>query len=237
MALVLQGLTSSYLTPNSVRAMRHSRASWTRPTPAVLSLLLLPALTWNASCQAQERANVSPETQAGREIIVELEELRPIRRNRQIHTTNLHFLFRMKSFDIGDFKLYGGLTVSRARGTISYRTGSFEAGTLKDETFDSAATGAGPVLAARVELARSGNVSASLDGSAGVLLYDRDFPAGASRYDFMFRYGPTLSYRLDDRQDLSVTLRGMHVSNGQGFNPHNPEYNAIGVGVQFLGVF
>src|SRR2546426_325052 len=84
--------------------MRHPRARWTCPAPAVLSMLLFPALTGNASCQAQEEANVLPETQAGREIVVELEELGPIKRNRQIHTTNLHFLFRMKSFDIGDFK-------------------------------------------------------------------------------------------------------------------------------------
>jgi lipid A 3-O-deacylase len=200
-------------------------------------MLLLPALAGNASCQAQERANVFPKVQAGREIVVELEELGPIERNRQIHTTNLHVLFRMKSFDIGDFKLYGGLTVSRARGTISYRTGSSEAGTLRDESFESTATGAGPVLAARVELARSGNVSASVQGSAGALLYDRDFPAGASRYEFMLRIGPTLSYRLNDRQDWSLTFMGMHVSNGQGFNTHNPEYNAKGFGVQFSGAF
>jgi hypothetical protein len=200
-------------------------------------MLLLPALTGNASCQPQEKANVLPEMQAGREIMVELQEFGPVERNRKIRTTNLDFLFRIKRFDTPDFKFYGGLTVSRARGTISYRTGSLEAGTLKDETFDSAATGAGPVLAIRAEFAHSGNVSASLDGSAGVLLYHRDFPAGASRYEFMFRYGPTLSYRLNDRQTLSLTFRGMHVSNGQGFNTHNPEYNAMGVGVQFLGVF
>ena len=200
-------------------------------------MLLLPALTGNASCQAQEKANVLPETQAGREIMVELQELGPVERDRKIRTTNLDFLFRIKRFDTPDFKFYGGLTVSRSRGTLARRTGSFVAGTLEDETFDSAATGAGPVLAIRTELGHSGNVSASLDGSAGVLLYDRDFPAGASRYEFMFRYGPTLSYRLNDRQTLSLTFRGMHVSNGQGFNDHNPEYNAMGVGVQFLGVF
>ena len=203
----------------------------------VLSMLLLPALSGNASSQAQEKANVFPETQAGREIMVELQEFGPIERERRIRTTNLDFLFRIRSFDTPDFKFYGGLTVSRARGTITRWTGSSQAGTLKEETFDSAATGAGPVLAVRVEFARGGNLSASLDGSAGVLLYDRDFPPGASRYEFMFRYGPTLSYRLNDRQELSLTLRGMHVSNGQGFNPHNPEYNAIGVGVQFLGAF
>src|SRR5205807_3193106 len=166
-------------------------------------------------------------------ITVELEELGRLERNRQIHTMNLHFLFPMKSFDIGMFKLYGGLTLSRARGNISFKTGSAEAGTLKDEAFDSAATGAGPVLAIRTEFAHSGNVSASLDGSAGVLLYDRDFPAGASRYAFMFRYGPTLSYRLNDRRVLSPTPRGMPPSNGQDINDHNPQHNAAGAGVPF----
>jgi len=201
-------------------------------------MLLFAALTGNASCQAQEKANVLRETPARREIIVELQEFGPVERERKIRTTNLDFLFRIKRFDIPDFKFYGGFTLSRSLGAITLQTGSSQAGTLKDETFDSAATGAGPVLAIRTEFAHSGNVSASLDGSAGVLLYDRDFPgAGASRYDFMFRYGPTLSYRLNDRQELSVTLRGMHVSNGQGFHPHNPEYNAAGVGVQFLGAF
>jgi hypothetical protein len=200
-------------------------------------MLLIPALTGNASCQAQEKANGLPETQARREIMVELEELGPTEGNRRIRTTNLHFLFRLKSFDAESFKFYGGLTLSRALGTISFRTGSSEAGTLTREIFDSNATGAGPVLATRVEFARSGNVSASLDGSAGVLLYDRNFPAGASRYEFMLRIGPTLSYRLNDRQDLSLTFRAMHVSNGQGYEVHNPEYNSRGVGVQFLGVF
>jgi hypothetical protein len=203
----------------------------------MLSMLLLPALAGNASCQAQEKANFSPETQAERKIIVELQEFGPLERERKIRTTNLDFLFHIKRFDIPDFKFYGGFTLSRSLGAITLQTGSFQAGTLKDETFDSAATGTGPVLAIRAEFAHSGNVSASLDGSAGVLLYDRDFPAAASRYEFMFRYGPTLSYRLNDRQELSVTLRGMHVSNGQGFIPHNPEYNAAGVGVQFLGAF
>ena len=217
--------------------MRYPHSSRTRPTAAVLSILLLQALSGNASCQAQEKANVFQETQAGREIVAELQELGPVERARKIRTTNLDFLFRIRRFDIPDFKFYGGLTVSHSRGTITRRTGSFQAGTLMDETLDSTATGAGPVLAIRAEFARSGNVSASLDGSAGVLLYDRDFPARASRYEFMFRYGPTLSYRLNDRQVLSLTLRGMHISNGQGINGHNPQYNAAGLGVQFLGTF
>jgi lipid A 3-O-deacylase len=200
-------------------------------------MLLLPALSGNALCQAQENPIALPETQTGQEMIVEVQELAPIESDRKIRTTNLDLLFRIRTFDTPDFKFHGGLTVSHARGIITRQTGSFQAGTLKSETYGSTATGAGPVLAVRAELARGRNLSASLIGSVGVLLYDRDFPAGASRYEFMIRYGPTLSYSLSDTQDLSVTLRGMHVSNGQGFNPHNPQYNAIGVGVQFLAAF
>jgi len=200
-------------------------------------MLLLPALSGNALCHAQEKASALPETQPGREMIVEVQELVPVESDRKIRTTNLDLLLRIRRFDTPDFKFHGGFTVSRSRGSITRQTGSFQAGTLKNETYASTATGAGPVLAVRAEFARRGNLSASLHGSAGVLLYDRDFPAGASRYEFMLRYGTTVSYRLNDRQDLSLTLRGMHVSNGQGFNSHNPEYNAVGVGVQFLGAF
>jgi lipid A 3-O-deacylase PagL len=196
----------------------------TRPVAAALSMLLLPALSGNAWGQGQET-------------IVEVQELVPVESGRNIRTTNFDLLFRIRSFDTPDFKFHGGLTVSHARGSITRQTGSFQAGTLKDENYASAATGAGPVLAIRAELARGRSFSASLTGSVGVLLYNRDFPAGASRYEFMIRYGPTVSYRLNERQDLSLTLRGMHVSNGQGFNFHNPQYNAIGFGVQFLGAF
>src|SRR5205814_1276635 len=108
---------------------------------------------------------------------------------------------------------------------------------LKDETFDSTASAAGPVLAARVELGRSGNVAASVEGSAGVLLYDRDFPAGASRYEFMFRIGPTLSYRLNEMQDLSLMFMRMHVSNAKGSTTNNPASSAGGFAVKFSGVF
>ncbi len=108
--------------------MRCPRVSWTCPPAAVLSILLLTALSRNASCQTQEKANVLPETQAGREIMVELQELGPVERVRQIHTANLDLLFRIRSFDTPDFTFYGGFTVSRSRGNLTRRTGSFEAG-------------------------------------------------------------------------------------------------------------
>jgi hypothetical protein len=227
-ALVLQGELRS-----NERLKITARSGRTRPAAALLSMLLLPALSGNALCLAQERASALP----GREMIVEVQELVPVESDRKIRTTNLDLLFRIRKFDISDFKFHGGLTVSHSRGTITRQTGSFQAGTLKDEKYESTATGAGPVLAVQAELGRGANLSTSLYGSAGVLLYDRDFPAGASRYEFMLRYGLTFSYRLNDRQDLSLGLRGMHVSNGQGFDSHNPQYNAMGVGVQFLTAF
>ena len=68
--------------------MRYPHSSRTRATAAMLSMLLFQALSGNASCQAQEKANVFQETQAGREIVAELQELGPVESNRKIRTTN-----------------------------------------------------------------------------------------------------------------------------------------------------
>src|SRR5258708_18397294 len=138
--------------PTESKTMRSPRASRTCPTPAVLSMLLLQALNGNALCQAQEKANVLPETQAGRQIMLELQELGPIERDRKIRTTNLDVLFRIRRFDIPDFKFYGGFTVSHSRGAITRRTGSFEAGTPMDGGLGSPATGAGPLPALRTQV-------------------------------------------------------------------------------------
>ena len=196
----------------------------------IVSVLGTPAL-------AQEQASSSAETRTGREFRFGLEELKATGNDRHLRTTNLDLLFRARKFEHPYLELYGGRTVSRARGTITQITGSLQAGTLGNTTLDSAATGAGPVLAARAEFSRRKNFTASVDGSLSVLLYDRDFPAGGSRYEFMWRIRPVLSYRLNDGQTLSLAYTGMHVSNGQSTSPHNPTYNAKGVGVQFLHAF
>ena len=221
--------------PSSVLTALRRRA----PTFWRSVLLVLPA-AWAAStsCLAQERVNVAPETRERREILIGLQELDATGNDRHIRTVNLDLFFhtdRFRKFE--HLKFYGGLTVSRASGTITQITGSLEAGTLGNTTFDSAATGVGPILAARAEFLRREHLSAAVDGSAGVLLYDRDFPAGGSRYEFMWRIGPALSYRMNDRDTLSLTYTAMHVSNGQGKGPHNPTYNATGGGVQLLRVF
>src|SRR5207247_11334131 len=144
-------------------------------------MLLLPALSGNASCQ--ERASALP----GREMIVEVQELIPVESDRKIRTTNLDLLFRIRTFDTPYFKFHGGLTVSHSRGTITRQTGSSEAGTLKDEKYDRTATGAGPVLAVQAELWRGRHLSSSLHGRADVLLYDRSYLVCA--------YGKAIMYR------------------------------------------
>jgi lipid A 3-O-deacylase len=206
--------------------------------PAIAQIAFVATL-WVAAaagnlCRGQEKADPAAEAHPAREIRAGLEELNATGNDRHIRTTNLDLLYRFWKLDRPYFKLYGGITVSRALGTITQTTGSLAAGTLGNTTFDSGATGAGPVLAGRAEFLRRGNLSASVDGSLGVLWYDRDFPAGGSRYEFMWRLGPAISYSFTDRQTLSVVYTGMHVSNGQGESPHNPTYNAKGLGVQFL---
>jgi len=89
--------------------------------------------------------------------------------------------------------------VSRSRGSISGRR-ALSKQALSERNVRQHRDPCGTRSAVRAEFAAPRNLSASLHGSAGVLLYDRDFPAGASRYEFMLRYGTTVSYRLNDRR-------------------------------------
>lgn len=70
-----------------------------------------------------------------------------------------------------------------------------------------------------------------------MIVYDQDFPAGGDRYNFMWRLGPSLSYRVADSYVVGVSYRWMHVSNGRGVTPEDPSYEAEGLSLQVSYAF
>lgn len=122
-------------------------------------------------------------------------------------------------------ELYLGMTATHAWGSLTQPPG---AGFLNGTSQDDAASGLGPAFTARVTPLRAGDLEFSLDGSAGVILYDGRFPAGGDIYNFMFRAGPRFGLALDQRTSLFLKYQWMHVSNGQGLGPWNPSYEGEG---------
>jgi lipid A 3-O-deacylase len=168
---------------------------------------------------------------------VGMDRLAPTHDDRTLQTTNLHFFFTEKSWDPVRLKIRLGGTLSRVTGEITQLTGSFEDGTLRTERFDSPAWGVGPVAEARFDAWRARRMTLSADLSAGLMLYDRAFPAGGEHYNGMFQIGPTVTWELDRSYRVSVGYRWMHVSNGRGPGPDNPSYEAGGMMLRFSGMF
>lgn len=145
-------------------------------------------------------------------------------RDRNIDTVSLHILENVSKKD--NRSIYRGITITRPFGYI------------KDDnhqTKESSAVGVGPVYMIRNEKQLSGKLFQAFDMSGGVILYDKVFPAGGRYYNFMWRIGPRLSYKISENSSVNIGYTLMHVSNG--FKTHNPGYNAQGVSVGFVAKF
>lgn len=150
--------------------------------------------------------------------------LKPFTSNRDIDTVSLHILKKFSGTN--NKSLYRGITITRPYGSIDF--------TQKNQ--DSSAVGIGPVYMIRNQRDISGKLSAAVDVSGGLILYNKIFPAGGRYYNFMWRVGPQFIYKFNESSSMNIGYMLMHVSNG-GLGGHNPSYNAHGVSFGFVAKF
>ncbi|HEX2953497.1 MAG TPA: acyloxyacyl hydrolase [Bacillota bacterium] len=149
-------------------------------------------------------------------IEIETEYLWPIHANREIDTVSLNVFYGKEPALDKSCSFYYGVTLTNATGTITYQYPHRE----------SSAFGVGPVMLLRYAPYQGEKLSVSIDGSGGLIFYNKEFPAGGDFYNFMWRFGPKLIYRFSDRGSITFGYKWMHVSNGQ--HDHNPSYDADG---------
>jgi len=169
--------------------------------------------------------------------IIAIEYLAPMEKNRDIETVNIDVNYFAARTEPINLSLYFSVTATYAKGSIRQMEGSLQAGTLREARYDNTAFGIGPGLLARFDLFSVGRVSAHLLGSGHLLLYSDEFPAGGDYYNFMWRGGPELAYKIGDTRSIGLSFQWTHVSNGQGLGPQNPSYEAKGVAIRFKGFF
>jgi hypothetical protein len=156
----------------------------------------------------------------------------PYHRNRQVQTVSADVLLGIQFFRKVRLSLYAGVTTTYAWGNIIQWDNNF-----KDVVYLNAAFGAGPAFLIRAEPVISKHVSLSADIHGGLILYSSRFPYGGDIYNFMWRLGPSVIYRITDQYSITLGLRWMHVSNGQGLGPQNPSYESFGANVHFIRYF
>ena len=141
---------------------------------------------------------------------------------RYIDLYNLHVFRQYK--EMHGMSLHWGLTVSRA-------VGSWAEKDTPDVRLDSSAVGAGPAYMVRWTKPLGSKWEASFDATGAVLVYNDVHPAHTRNYGFMWRIGPRMTYKFNERSALSVAYLGHHVSNGQ--RTKNPGYNGIGFSIGY----
>lgn len=160
------------------------------------------------------------------------EYMAPYHPSRQIQTITADVLLGIQFFRKVRLSLYAGVTTTYAWGNLIQWDRNF-----KDVIYPNAAFGAGPAFLIRAEPVISKHVSLSADIHGGLILYSSRFPYGGDIYNFMWRLGPSVIYRITDQYSLTIGLRWMHVSNGQGLGPQNPSYESFGANVHFIHYF
>ncbi|MCU7926115.1 MAG: acyloxyacyl hydrolase [Candidatus Thiodiazotropha sp. (ex Dulcina madagascariensis)] len=197
-----------------------------------LSLLLLgtilPLSVLNATEEGE--ADKSP-------IRLGIEYLYPEDKSRDIKTANLNAFSLVRAYETIGLSLYAGLTASHASGDITQLEGDLNEGTLREVTYQNKAFGIGPGILADLRLWQGNKVSLHLDGSGSILFYNKTFPAGGDRYNFMWRGGPVVRYAIRNDLEIALGYRWMHLSNGQGAGSQNPSYDAQGVNLQYSILF
>jgi hypothetical protein len=157
-----------------------------------------------------------PKWETPLKIEIELEDLTPLSSKRNIETFCLNVL-KEKS-DNGHFSFYTGLTITRTWGDIIH----------DQEKLKSSAWGIGPICLMRDNLFLGSRASLTLDMSMGFIIYNQEFPANGTIYNFMWQIGPKFRYQLNNRLALNCGYKWMHVSNGRFPDEHNPAYNGSG---------
>ncbi len=191
------------------------------------TVVLLSVLTGTATCGVPTHRDsvraIQFKLEAGPEYMA------PYHHSRQIQTISADLMLGVQFFRKVRLSLYGGGTMTYAWGNIIEWDQNFQ-----DVKYSNSAFGAGPAFIVRVEPVISRHVSLSADISGALILYTAHFPAGGDIYNFMWRLGPSVLYHINDRCSLVMSAKWMHVSNGQGLNPHNPSYEAVGGAIHFI---
>lgn len=153
---------------------------------------------------------------------IQMDYLKHRGQRRYIDLYNLHVFRQYK--EMHGMSLHWGLTVSRA-------VGSWAEKDTPDVRLDSSAVGVGPAYMVRWTKPLGSKWEASFDATGGVLVYNDVHPAHTRNYGFMWRIGPRVTYKFNERNALSVAYLGHHVSNGQ--RTKNPGYNGIGLSIGY----
>jgi hypothetical protein len=204
----------------------NSRAKPVRSLLLALGLAGIP-LTLAEGADASANSAVTP-TRPPLRLDSEVEYYLPTKAHRSIRSIFANAAAGVSLLH-GIFTFEGGITVAGAWGNIIQWDQHFN-----DVRLDTSVGGAGPMFLIRCDPFHVWRLSLSLDLLSAIVFYSNHFPPGGDIYNFTWRLGGALVFRVNERFSVTVGLRWMHVSNGQGLGAQNPSYEGLGFPVGLL---
>lgn len=168
---------------------------------------------------------------------MDIEYLNSTNDDRDIDTVNLDLNFYLFSMARSKLAIYLDIVAMYATGSITQLEGELQTGKLKNAKYDNSAFGFGPGLLADLRIYENKKLSIGLEASGNFLIHNKRFPAGGEYYNYLWRAGPSVGYRISKSTSVKMAYLRAHVSNGQGLGAQNPGYNAHGVALRVSGFF
>ena len=136
---------------------------------------------------------------------------------RRIDNYNVHVLQKMHQHRALSF--YRGFTFTRATGYTNPKG----LGILRDGQ----GVGIGPAAMLRWDKHVSGKLYANWDFAGSLMFYNKAHPYDGRAYGFLWRTGPSFTWKYRGEDSITIGWYISHFSNGM--KKHNPGYNTTGV--------
>ena len=137
--------------------------------------------------------------------------------SRRIDNYNVHVLQKMHQHRALSF--YRGFTFTRATGyTDPKNLGVF---------YDGQGVGIGAAAMLRWDKNISGKLYANWDFGGSLMFYNKAHPFDGRAYGFLWRTGPSFTWKYRDEDSVTIGWYISHFSNG--LRTHNPGYNTSGI--------
>ncbi len=162
-----------------------------------------------------------------------LEFLSPVDHARNIDTYIFDVFYPVAEISTINLRVSAVASFSYATGDITQIEGEYSEGTMHDVNYKNSAFALGPGVQLDWRALEGEKLFFHLEAICNLFIYNDKFPAGGKYYNFMWRIGPSIYYKLDNSSEVGIGYHWSHASNGTGVRPENPSYDAEGVFIRY----
>ncbi len=182
--------------------------------------VLVFLFVWSFSVRISAQDFGESDLPEGNHQVFSFDYMESVKTDRSIKSYHLSSAFG--KYITPDFALYGQLTMAKNTGFSTH----WQTGTPVNHR--ASTQGVGLSLLARFDFARTDDFNLTANASAGVIYFNKPFPAYGTRLNALLKAGLSAGYRISGPWHAELGVRYMHISNAKGNGGNNPSLDSVG---------